>query len=75
MVRRIFAVITLLFVVNGLFSQNFEYTPFMLLFFGLTLLVMGIEEYQKKRSMYAWLFGAVALLLGFASIQGFFFSY
>ena len=72
--RKVLSIVTLLFIVYGLITQNFEYSPFMMFFLGLTLLVMGLEEFQKERKMYGWSLVIVFLLLLSVSIQGFFFS-
>lgn len=33
----------------GLIKQNFEFPTYMMLFLSLTMLVMGIEEFQKGK--------------------------
>ncbi len=72
--RRVLSIVTLLFIVYGLITQNFKYSPFMMFFLGLTLLFLGLEEFQKELKMYGWSLVIVFLLLLAVSIRGFFFS-
>lgn len=69
--RYIFSVLGLLFAVYGLITQNFTFSPYMILFLGLMFLVMGLEEFQKERKAYGWLLVIVFLFSLFVSIQGF----
>jgi len=44
----------------------------MMLFIGLLMLVMGLQEFKKERKVYGFLFVIVFLFSLFVSIQGFF---
>lgn len=70
--RYIFSVLGLLFAAYGLITQNFALSPYMMLYLGLTMLVMGLEEFQKKgRKAYESLFVVVFLISLYVSIKGF----
>ncbi|MDC3424504.1 DUF3953 domain-containing protein [Aquibacillus sp. 3ASR75-11] len=69
--RYVFSVVGILFAVYGLITKNLEFQPYMMLFLGLMMLVMGLEEFQKERKAYGWLFFVVFLLSLFVSIKGF----
>ncbi|WP_246569944.1 DUF3953 domain-containing protein [Lentibacillus saliphilus] len=66
-----FAAIGLVFALFGLITKNIEFYPYVMLFLGLTILVMGLEEFQKGRKAYSLLFVVVFLLSLFVSIEGF----
>lgn len=72
--RYICSIATFLFAAYGLITKNFEYNTIMILFMGLTFLIMGLEEFQKKRPANGWLFILVFLLTVFVSIKGFLLS-
>jgi hypothetical protein len=69
--RYFLSIITFLFAIYGLFTKNFEYGHIMILLLGLTMLVMGLEEFKKDRKANGWLFICVFLFSFYASIQGF----
>ena len=46
----------------------------MMFFLGLTMLVMGLQEFKKERKAYGWLLVVVFLFSLFVSIQGFLLS-
>lgn len=48
--RYVFTVITFLFASYGVFMEDYKFGDIMLLFLGLTMLVMGIEEFQKGQA-------------------------
>ncbi|WP_335512725.1 YczI family protein [Neobacillus drentensis] len=43
----------------------------MIFLLGLTMLIMGLEEFRKERKMYGWLMVVVFLFSLFVAIQGF----
>jgi hypothetical protein len=65
----IFSVATLVFVIYGLFTGNFDFQPLMIFFLGLTMLIMGLRELQQKRKISGGLLIVVFLFLLFVSIQ------
>jgi hypothetical protein len=69
--RYFLSIITILFATYGLITKNFEFGHIMILLLGLTMLVMGLEEFQKERKANGWLFVCVFLFSFYVSIQGF----
>lgn len=67
----VFSVIAGALAVYGLATQNFEYQAFMMLFLGLMMLVMGIQEIQKERKLIGWLLIVVFAFSLYVSIQSF----
>lgn len=63
--------ITLLFAFYGKITEDFKFTDIMILFLGLTMLVLGIEEFQKERKVTGWFLIAVFLFSSYVSIEGF----
>lgn len=55
----------------GLINENFEFQPYMMLFLGLTMLVIGIEEFQKGQKGYGWLGIVLFIFTLIVSIKGF----
>ncbi|WP_090988558.1 YczI family protein [Bacillus sp. OV322] len=56
----------------GVITKNFEYSSITVLFIGLAFLVMGLEEFQKKRTTNGWLHILLSLFSFYVSIQGFY---
>jgi len=67
--RYIFSIIAVFFAVYGLFTKNFE--PFMILFLALTFLIMGLEEFQKKRKIWGGVMIVVFLYSILVTVQAF----
>lgn len=55
----------------GLITDDFKFQPYMILLLGLTMLVMGLREFQKGQKGFGWLSIVVFIFLLFVSIQGF----
>ncbi|TCJ01396.1 DUF3953 domain-containing protein [Cytobacillus praedii] len=72
--RFVFTVITFLFASYGVVTKDFKFGDIMLLFLGLSMLVMGVEEFQKGHKGMAWLLIAVFLFSLFVSVEGFLLS-
>ncbi|MEW4282526.1 DUF3953 domain-containing protein [Priestia koreensis] len=68
--RYVLSVITLLFVSYGLITKDFKFGNSMFLFFGLTMLVLGIEEIQRERKVMGGLLIAVFFFSIYVSIEG-----
>lgn len=56
----------------GLITEDFKFQPYMMLFLGLTMLVMGLREFQKGQKGYAWLSIIVFIFILFVVIKSFF---
>ncbi len=72
--RYILSVVTILFATYGLITKNFEFNHIMIFLLGLTMLIMGLEEFRKERKVNGWLMVGVFLFSLFVSIQGFLLS-
>ncbi|MCM3006088.1 DUF3953 domain-containing protein [Priestia koreensis] len=68
--RYVLSVITLVFVSYGLITKDFKFGNSMFLFFGLTMLVLGIEEIQRERKVMGGLLIAVFFFSIYVSIEG-----
>ncbi|TMU83546.1 DUF3953 domain-containing protein [Bacillus sp. BHET2] len=55
----------------GLITGNFKFQPYMMLFLSLTMLVMGLREFQKGQKGYGWLSIVVSIFILFVSIESF----
>ena len=73
-VRYIVQIMVVLLAAYGLITKNFELSPLMMFFLSLMLLLFGLEEHYKKRTMYAWMLFAVSIFALYASVQGFLLS-
>lgn len=73
-VRYVLSAVTILFASYGLITKNFEFNYIMIFLLGLTMLIMGLEEFRKERKMNGWLMVVVFLFSLFVSIQGFLLS-
>jgi hypothetical protein len=73
-IRFVLSVLTILFATYGLITKNFQFNHIMIFLLGLTMLVMGLEEFRKERKAKGWLFVVVFLFSLFVSIQGFLFN-
>lgn len=62
-----FAVVTIFFVFVDIVSENIDSQTPMILFLGLTLLIMGVRVFQQKLKL-------VSLFSILGSIQGFVFN-
>ncbi|WP_066254165.1 YczI family protein [Neobacillus drentensis] len=69
--RYVLSVLTFILATYGLISKNFQFSDLMIFLLGLTMLVMGLEEFQKERKAKGLLFVVVFLFSLFVSIQGF----
>lgn len=55
----------------GLITEDFKFQPYMMLFLDLTILVMGLREFQKGKKSYGWLSIVVFIFILFVSIKSF----
>lgn len=72
--RYFLSIITILLASFGLITKNFEYNYILIFLLGLTMLIMGLEEFRKERKMYGWLMVVVFIFSLFVSIQSFLFN-
>ena len=55
----------------GLITDDFKFQPYMILLLGLTILVMGLREFQTGHKGFGWISIVVFIFMLFVSIQGF----
>ncbi|WP_075980154.1 YczI family protein [Bacillus massilinigeriensis] len=72
--RYVLSVITLLFASYGVITRDFKFGDIMIFFLGLTMLVMGLEEFKKERKVTGWFLIVVFLFSLYVSIEGFLLS-
>jgi hypothetical protein len=65
----ILAITVISLAAYGLITQDFILQPYMFLFLGLTMLVMGLREFQKGQKGYGWLSIFVSIFILFVSIK------
>jgi len=69
--RIVFAVIALCLALYGEITDNYELMPYMMVFLGAMLLVMGISELKVKRKTNAIISFLVSAFVLFVSIYTF----
>jgi Protein of unknown function (DUF3953) len=72
--RYVLSISTFALAVYGVITSNFEFNHIMIFLLGLTMLVMGIEEFQKERKTIGLLLVGVFIFSLFVSIKGFLLS-
>lgn len=55
----------------GLITEDFKFQPYMMLFLGLMMLVMGLRDFQKGKKAYGWLSIVACIFILFVSVQSF----
>ena len=69
--RILFSIITVALALYGLITENSDYGAYMILFLGLTFLVMGVQEIKQNKKWSGWLCIAVFAFSLYVSIQSF----
>lgn len=67
--RVVFSIITFALAGYGFITKNFEFQTYMILFLGLTMLIMGIQEFQNNKKGTASLLFCVFAFSLIVSIQ------
>ena len=67
----IFSIIAMALASYGLVTQDFRFQAYMILFLGLTMLVSGLQEFQKNKKGTGWMLIGVFALLMFVAIRSF----
>ena len=70
-VRYVLSIITLLLASYGLITRSFKFGDTMIFFLGLTMLVMGLEEFRNERKVMGWFLIGAFLFSLYVSIEGF----
>lgn len=71
----IFSIITVAFAGYGLFTRDFQFQAYMMLFLGLTMLVLGLQEFKRNKKVTGWMLIGVFAFSIFAAIQSFMLIY
>jgi len=50
----IFSILFIAFAWYGLLTDDYQFQPYMMVFMGLTMLVMGIGEFKKGQKFFGW---------------------
>jgi len=53
----------------GLITEDFKFQPYMMLFLGLMMLVMGLREFSKGQKVQGWLSIVVSIFILFVLIK------
>ena len=72
--RYVLSVITFLFASYGLITKSFKFGDILIFFLGLTMLVMGIEEFRNERKVIGCFLIVAFLYSLFVSIEGYLLS-
>lgn len=67
----LFSVITVALAGYGLFTKDFQLQAYMILFLGLTMLILGLREFKRNKKMTGWMLIGVFAFSLFVAIQGF----
>ena len=70
----LFSIITVAFAGYGLFTKDFQFQAYMILFLGLTMLVLGLQEFKRNNKVMGWILIGVFPFSIFAAIQSFMWS-
>ncbi|MDK8192586.1 DUF3953 domain-containing protein [Paenibacillus sp. UMB7766-LJ446] len=69
--RILFSIIAVAIAGYGIMSNNFDFQPFMILALGLSMLVMGLQEFKQNKKRQGWLMMIIFAFSLFVSIRGF----
>ncbi len=64
----IFPIITVAIAGYGLFTKDFQFQAYMFLFSGLTMLVLGLQEFKRNKKFMGWLLIGVFAFTIFVAI-------
>ncbi|WP_240050770.1 DUF3953 domain-containing protein [Metabacillus litoralis] len=51
----IFSIAVISLAGYALITEDFRFQPYMILLLGVTMLIMGLREFQKGQKVYGWL--------------------
>ena len=67
----LFSIIVLALASYGLVTQDFQLQAYMILFLGLTMLVLGLKEFKRNKKLLGWMLIGVFAFSVFVVIQSF----
>ena len=65
----LFSIITVAFAGFVLYTKDFQFVLFMNVFLGLTMLVVGLQEFKKNKKITGWMGIGVFVFSIYAAIQ------
>jgi hypothetical protein len=65
----LFSIITVILAGYGLITGDFQFQAYMILFLGLTMLILGLQEFKRNKKMSGWLLIGVFSFSIFVVIQ------
>ena len=71
----LFSIITVALAGYGLVTQDFQFGAYMNLFLGLTMLVLGLQEFKRNKKITGWMLIGVFAFSIFVTIQSFMLKY
>ena len=71
----IFSIITVAFAGYGLFTKDFQFQAYMILFLGLTMFVLGLQEFKRNKKITGWMLIGVFAFSIFVAIQNLMLNY
>ena len=71
----LFSIITVALAGYGLVTQDFQFGAYMNLFLGLTMLVLGLQEFKRNKKITGWMLIGVFAFSIFVTIQSFMLNY
>lgn len=71
----LFSIITVVLAAYGLFTEDFRFQAYMILFLGLAMLMLGLQEFKRNKKLSGWLLIGVFAFSIFAAIQSFMWNY
>ena len=71
----LFSIIVLVLAGYGLFTKDFQFQAYMILFIGLTMLVLGLQEFKRNKKLSGWILIGVFVFSIIVSIYGFMLNY
>ncbi|WP_025117412.1 DUF3953 domain-containing protein [Lysinibacillus fusiformis] len=70
-VQIILSIIGITLAIYGLMTQDYRLNFLMILFLGLFMLTLGINEFRRERNLYGWFLVGVFIFSVYVSIQSF----
>ena len=69
--QMMFSIITVALAGYGLVTQDFQFQAYMILFLGLTMLVLGLKEFKRNKKITGWMLIGVFAFSMVVIIQSF----
>ena len=73
--QSLFVIIVVVLAGYGIFTEDSRLKPFISLFLGLAMLVVGIQEFKGNKKLSGWVFIGLFAFSIFAAIRSFMLNY